>query len=203
MAKQKEACSFSANQWGPVKLDLRVYEEENVSKSAGDNCVCRHTADTEASWQGLVTALFLGLSLPWGTLLSERADGRQARQERARALRLHLDRKGAGEQAGAAVSITSLVRAAGKVSKENRSPPRVGCGTLGSLLCISPSCAVCRRATVPATGSAASLKGTAEHRGAGTAHSKAETQRCLIKSLVGAQEGLEEPSDSEGQEGRR
>ena len=128
-----------------------------MSKRPDDNCVCRHTADTEASWQGLVTALFLGVSLPWGMLLSERADGRQDRQERARALRLHLDRKGASEQAGAAVSITSLVRAAGKVSKENRSPPRVGCGMLGSLLCISLSCAVCRRATVPVTGSAASL----------------------------------------------
>lgn len=122
MAKQKEACLLSANQWGPVKLDLRVYEEENVSKSAGDNCVCRHCGHRGLpgrAWSppfpGTVPALgYVAVAK------SRRAAGPPRTR---RALRLHLDRKGAGEQAGAAVSITSLVRAAGTVSKGKTEAP--------------------------------------------------------------------------------
>lgn len=64
-----------------------------MSKTHDENCVCKHTADTEASQQCLVTSVFGGAPMPWGALLEGRADGRQERQGCVRDLRFHLHRK--------------------------------------------------------------------------------------------------------------
>lgn len=101
---------------------------------------------------------FWGTPMPWGALLEGRADRRQERQGRVQDLHFHLHRKGASDKAGAAICITPLVRVRGKGSKENRTPC-VGWGMLRSLLCISLPCAVCRRAIILVTGSAASRRG--------------------------------------------
>lgn len=97
LSRRKPGSSLPTN-GGLAKLDFHVCEEGAVSRTPGGNCVCRHSASIEASWQCLGTAVFGRASAPWGMLLEERVDGRQDHQERVRDLRFHLHRKGASDR---------------------------------------------------------------------------------------------------------